>query len=130
MTAAKRIVPEWTSYDNEMKLLWDHVYKSAPTDSQTIQTGESFFSLSFLLLQYSSNCDSGMGKFSNSKCNLNFDESKKYRKAPSFRLLLKPTESNVCRVNLLDRTNLCLEENLPASKVELFMCSPLNCLKR
>ncbi len=45
LTAAKRIVPEWTEYDNEVKQLWDQIYKSSSSakdseDSRDSNTGE------------------------------------------------------------------------------------------
>ena len=40
LTAAKRIVPEWTDYDNEIKSLWDSVSKSF-TSSQSHSTSQN-----------------------------------------------------------------------------------------
>ena len=48
LSAAQRIVPEWTDYDNEVKTLWDRIYKThtkATTDgsaqaSQSTEGGE------------------------------------------------------------------------------------------
>ena len=35
LTAAARIVPEWTTYDLEVKGLWDKVYKSKKSNTST-----------------------------------------------------------------------------------------------
>ncbi len=47
LTAAKRIVPEWTDYDNEIKSLWDSVSKSftsSQSHSTSQNTGNRFYS--------------------------------------------------------------------------------------
>ena len=44
LTAAKRIVPEWTDYDNEIKVLWDEIYKNGSSkDKQTTQSDKGKF---------------------------------------------------------------------------------------
>ena len=40
LTAAVRIVPEWTSYDDEIKSLWEKIYKSTP-DTKQLQSDSS-----------------------------------------------------------------------------------------
>ena len=35
LTAAQRIVPEWTTYDNEIKAVWDKIYKKTNKKKDT-----------------------------------------------------------------------------------------------